>query len=85
MSLFSRPALTGAAAAAVLAWRVLTAPAAELWRDWIVVLALYGAFAALAPRARALPTVTASVAAYLLGIYAHGQLPYALAALGLWR
>lgn len=70
-------------APAILLWRMWTVSVELLWRDWLVVASIHALLLALAPRASALPTITASVIAYLLGIYIYGQLPYALAALGL--
>jgi hypothetical protein len=67
----------------LLGWRLLSHPLTSLWRDWIFILGVYWLYTALASRSRAWPQVTAATMAFLLGIYIHGQTPYALSVLGL--
>jgi hypothetical protein len=62
-------------AVTVVVWRVCSRPLAELWRDWMVLLALYCVFwppHQEAPSAKRVATV--ALAAYLLGIFAAGQI-----------
>jgi hypothetical protein len=77
-----RPWLTLTAVILLLSWRGSIQPLSGLWRDWIVVLALYVGAAALYSRSPSWPRVTLSVMAYLLGLYVMGQLPHTLIALG---
>lgn len=80
----SRRALFGVLAfLAIAVWRILSRPPAVLWRDWLLILAGYGIYTLFARTSRTWPIVTASVMAYLFGIYMHGHLPYALSVLGL--
>jgi hypothetical protein len=70
-------------AAATVAWRAGVLPFDQLWRDWIVILAFYGAYSTLKRDARSWPLATAAVTAFLLGIYVQGQLRHVLTVLGL--
>jgi hypothetical protein len=67
----------------ILVWRILTIPAATLWRDWLLVVAAYWLILSIAPRSSSRSTLTVTAMAYLLGIYVAGQAPHTLAALGL--
>jgi hypothetical protein len=67
----------------IATWRVLGQNPSWLWRDWLLILAFYGTYTVVARASRAWPVITASVMAFLLGIYIHGQLPYTLSAFGL--
>ena len=71
------------AAAMILVWRIVTVPAATLWRDWLLVVAAYWLVLSISPRSSARSTFTVTAMAYLLGIYVAGQAPHTLAALGL--
>lgn len=73
------------AAAAILAWRYRSYPFSGLWRDWVVILALFWIFTVLAGRTRSWPWVTGAVMAGLLTLYSMGQLPLTLALLGTAR
>ena len=75
--------LQAAAALVLLGWRLAVQPAGSLWRDWMVVIAVYGLATAVSARDSLRTSATAAVAAYLLGIYVQGQAPYALTVLGL--
>ena len=66
----------------VLAWRVIVCPAGLLWRDWIAVAAVFWAYTALRRRSGEWSLVTAALAAFLLGLYVHGQVPHTLRVLG---
>ena len=70
---------------AIAFWRIFSQPTKSLWRDWLLILAVYGTYTIFARASRALPVVTASVMAFLLGIYIHGQLPYSLSVFGLTK
>lgn len=74
-----------AAAVAVLAWRLLVQSPGAWWRDWGLLLALFGLLSLRFRRSPAWPTVTACVMAFLLGLYAYGQLPFTLRHLGMLR
>jgi len=69
---------------AVVVWRVALPSPIGLWRDWILILSLYGIYACVASRPSARREVPLAVLAYLLGIYIHGQYPYVLAGWGLF-
>jgi hypothetical protein len=66
-------------AVALILWRIWAIPLVGLWRDWIVILALYGVFALLAPVGRLRTSVTAAAMAGLMLIYAWGHVPRLLA------
>lgn len=68
---------------AVAFWRIAYPSPVGLWRDWILILSLYGIYGCLASRTRAPSVIPLAIMAYLLGVYIQGQLPYALAALRL--
>jgi len=67
----------------IAVWRLASQPMRPLWRDWLLILAVYGFYTLFARASRAWPLVTASVMAFLLGIYVIGQLPYSLSVFGL--
>jgi len=69
--------------ALVLGWRVLAVPLRSLWRDWPVVLAVYGLVCLIGDRSRPRPLATTVAAAYLVGLYVAGQFPLDLRALGI--
>ena len=68
-----------------LAWRVLVVPPSQLWRDAVVLLVLVWGLARAVETSRRWPLVLAGLTAFLLGIYAQGQVPHALRALGILR
>jgi hypothetical protein len=70
-------------AAALLVWRLAADQPATYWKDWMLVLGVLWIYTLLQSKSPAWPTVTLSVMAYLLGIYLLGQLPHALAVLGI--
>lgn len=57
----------------VLVWRFSVCPWSAVWRDWITILAAYWIYTPFRIRGREWPVVTVSVMAFLLGIYADGQ------------
>jgi hypothetical protein len=73
------------AAAAILAWRIRVHPVSTLWLDWIVALAAFWIFTALAGRTRAWPWVMGAVMTGLLALYAGHQVPLTLGLLGALR
>lgn len=72
-------------ASLLIAWRAWMYPFAGLWRDWFTILCAFWIFTALGSKTKAWPYVTGAVMAGLLVLYGSGQLPPALAALGLGR
>jgi hypothetical protein len=71
------------AAGAVVGARAWALSGQGVWRDWIVLLALYWMLAAVGYRSRAWPYLSGTVMAGLLVLYGWGQIPFALAALRL--
>ncbi|MBV8880658.1 MAG: hypothetical protein JO332_11870 [Planctomycetaceae bacterium] len=71
------------AAVALLLWRIWDVPLDRLWRDWVAVLALFWIAAVALGDSPRRASVLAAVAAGLMGIYAWGQAPHALALFGL--
>jgi hypothetical protein len=69
-------------APALLGWRFIADPLAELWRDWMVVFALWWYFTAVNPRLRGRADLVWLTMAYILAIYLAGQAPRALEVLG---
>jgi hypothetical protein len=69
-------------AAALLVWRFAANPAAAYWKDWMLLLGLFWLYTTFQSSSPAWPAVLLSVMAYLLGIYVLGQIPHALAVLG---
>jgi hypothetical protein len=69
-------------ALSLLLWRLFATPPQRLWRDWMVVLSLYWIGSLFRSEKPSWPIVTATAMAYLLGIAVLGQLPHALAVLG---
>lgn len=80
---------TQAAAAAVAiliaVFRAATLPPAQWWRDWVLLLTLYGLYSLFRRRSESWPIVTATLMAFLLGLYVQGQAPHVLAVLGSGR
>jgi hypothetical protein len=76
------PGRTGRAEAAlalaVAAWRLAAPSPQGFWRDWILVLAVYWAFTALARTHRSWPWVSAGTALDLFAVHAARQLPLTL-------
>jgi len=70
--------------AAALARACFVEPRA-LWRDGVILLALYAAFTVVARQSRAWRPVTTVLVSFLLGLYVFGQFPYTLNVLGLGR
>jgi hypothetical protein len=73
--------MVGASALVVL-WRLVSQPLALVWRDWLLILALYWLFTTVARTSRVWTTVTLATMASLLGIYVAGQMPHILAVWG---
>jgi hypothetical protein len=73
------------AAALILAWRFRLHPLSFLWRDWLTILCLFWIASAFAGRRRGWPYVMGGVMAALLVLYALGQVPLTLGALGFRR
>ena len=71
-----------AAGFGVVLLRLATVKPGQLWRDWLLVLGLFGICRALGHRSDAAPIVAATTAAYLLAIQILGQLPQALSVWG---
>jgi len=69
------------AASALLAWRILSYPAATLWRDWVAVLGMFWILTAAAGRRRGWPVALALGMAFLFALYAVRQVPWSLAVL----
>ncbi len=67
------------AAVALILWRIWALPLVGLWRDWVILLAIYGVFALFAPAGRLRNSVTVGAMAGLMLIYFCGRLPYFLA------
>lgn len=55
-------------------------PLRDLWRNWMVLVGLHAGLTALLGKNASLE---AGVAAYLLGVYAYGQVPHILTLFGL--
>jgi hypothetical protein len=71
-----------AAAAGVAVLRAVTLEPSRLWRDWVLLLAIYWIFTVFRWKSPGWPVVTVTAMAYLLGIAVLGQLPHVLAVLG---
>ena len=71
------------AALSLIVWRLVAAPPAAYWKDWMILVAVYWLYTTFVPRSNAWTTVTTTLTAWLLGIYVYGQLPHALAVLGI--
>ncbi len=69
-------------ACSLLVLRAVTEDPSRWWRDWVIVLAAYWAYASCRSDSREWPVVTATAMAYLLGIHILGQVPHVLAVLG---
>ena len=68
---------------ALVLFRLATCPVDRLWKDWLLLLGLFGLTRALfAPRASD-STIAPSLMAYFLAIHVAGQVPHVLAVLGL--
>src|SRR5262249_29028262 len=65
--------------------RPATVPLAGLWCDWVVIVAAYWLFTAVAGRRRAWPAVTVAVMAFLLLTHVREPVQHALVVLGLRR
>lgn len=68
---------------ALVAFRLATCPAERLWKDWLLLLGLFGLARAFLSRDGHLAPVATSLMAYFLAIHVAGQLPHALAVLGI--
>ena len=64
---------------ALILWRIWAVPLAGLWRDPVVLLAIYGAFIQFAPVGRLRNSVTVATMAGLMLLYARAQYPAILA------
>jgi len=73
------------AASAILAWRIRLYSPATLWRDWVVILALFWIVTILAGRSRAWPWLMGAFMIGLLVLYTSRQLPLTLEVLGSLR
>ena len=65
-------------AMALVFWRILTCPLEQLWRDWVILLAVYWVAAVVLSGKRALMPVTAAFGAALMALYLWGQIPHFL-------
>jgi hypothetical protein len=72
-----------AIAMATLLWRISTTPPRFLWQDWVTILTLYGVYSLYRYKTEKWSAVSAATSAFLLGIYAIGQVPHLLKILGL--
>lgn len=64
---------------ALILWRIWAVPLVALWRDPVVLLAVYGAFIMFAPVGRLRLSVTVATMACLMLLYARAQVPAILA------
>lgn len=71
------------AATALLLWRIWVVLQTRNPFDWALLLALYWIFSIAATGKRVWAPVTTAVGAALLLIYAWGQVPHAIASLGI--
>jgi hypothetical protein len=74
-----------AVAAGVIVLRLFRTAPEELWRDWMLILAVYWIFTVWGRRGRLWPAVTLVVMSLLLSVYLHGSLGHTLGTLGLAR
>ena len=72
-----------AIAAGLVVFRLLRSPVEEIWRDWMLVIALYWILCIWGRRGRLWPTLTLVAMALLASVYLHGQLRHTLYSLGL--
>ena len=73
--------LEAGAAAALAVWRIAAISPAHWWRDWVLIVSVWWAWTVFRSKSPAWAPVTASVVAYLLGIYFIGQFPHTWASL----
>lgn len=66
----------------LVAWRVLSVPPSGLWKDWMVILAVYWAVTVFVRKSPAWPALTASTSIFLLIVHAWGHLPLTFRVLG---
>jgi hypothetical protein len=64
---------------ALILWRIWAVPLVGLWRDAVVLLAIYGAFIQFAPVGRFRTSVTVATMAGLMLLYGKAQYPALLA------
>jgi hypothetical protein len=67
----------------ILFWRLATESPSEYWKDWMLLASLFWIYTVFQSKSTSWPVVTVTVMAYLLGIYLLGQVPHALAVLGI--
>lgn len=72
-----------AACLAIMVLRAFSLPFSDLWRDWITLLCAFGTLSLFATTTRAREVLTVIFGLFLAIVYAWGQLPHSLAALGL--
>jgi hypothetical protein len=71
------------AALSAIAWRLLAVPPGRWWRDWVLLLSAYAAYTLFRRDSRHWPMATATLMAFLLGIYIQGQARHVWALLGM--
>jgi len=67
----------------LVAFRLATCPAERMWKDWLLILGLFGAGRALFAPTSSPSAIAPSLMAYFLAIHIAGQLPHVIAVLGL--
>ena len=70
-------------ALALILWRLAACSPAHLWKDWILIVSAFWIYTRYKSGSPAWPVAAVTVTAYLLGIYLLGQLPHAIAVLGI--
>jgi hypothetical protein len=68
-------------AVALILWRIWAVPLAGLWRDWVILLSIFGVVSLFVPHGRARTSVTVGAMAGLMILYGWGQFPRILALL----
>ena len=74
--------LESVAALMLLCGRLATRSVVPVWKDWLVVLALYWLFTVFATKHRTWLGVTIAAMGYLFGVYLQGTLHYLFAMFG---
>jgi hypothetical protein len=72
-----------AASAIIVAWRLWAGSPSGYWKDWMLLLGVFWGFTTCRSSSKPWPLAALSIMYYLLGIYLSGQVPHALAVLGL--
>ena len=68
-------------AVALILWRIWAVPVVGLWRDWAVLLTIYGVIALFTPEGRLRSSLTVGAMAGLMLLYLWGRFPLMLALL----